>query len=209
MVYADRMRATLTGRAGDWLARNTRPRLIVVSSYGLATFVAWQACNSLSEFGVRDPLARTSIGFATAYLTYVVAVSGWLICMPTLDQQALLDGASDQIATRSPMEVAPGWLDDVAEGVRAAIRQDARNAGGIAIGAAVLGILFLLTFWTYYAPWYMGELMVLAGKVHHGSIGDVASNAWIVEPIRQSFWMAFGLLLHFLLLGSLLTLKFA
>ena len=69
-----------------------------------------------------------------------------------------------------------------------------------------MGILFMLTFWVYHAPWYLGELMVRTGRIQHRISAGSASDAWLVEPLRQSMWMAIGLQFHFVVLEQLLTL---
>lgn len=209
MVYVDRMHKTLTRRAGDWLSRNSRPRLLVLWSYGLAALVAYRSSVSLAALGIIDVATRFSICFLIAYVTYAFVIGIWLTRMPTIHQQTLMRGAPREIETRCPSDGCPEWLEQVVDGALASIRRDSRSVLVLVMCLAILGVVFLLTHWMIYARWYLGELMVLAGKVQHRSVRRVAHDAWVTEPFRQSFWMAFGLLLHFALIGTLVTLKLA
>lgn len=209
MVYVDRMQKTLTGRAGDWLSRNSRPRLLVLGSYGLAALVAYRSSVSLVSLGLSSVTTRFSVCFLIAYVTYAFIIAIWLLRMPTIGQQTLMQDAPGEIETRSPSDGCPEWLEQVVDGARASIQRDSRSILVLVMGLAILGVVFLLSHWMVYARWYLGELLVLAGKVQHRSARQVAHDAWVTAPFRQSFWMAFGLLLHFTLIGTLVTLKFA
>ncbi len=209
MVYVERMRRALTGRTGDWLARNSWPRLVVLGSYGVAASCAYQASISLEHLGVENLTARLSLGFLIAYICYVVLIGIWLRLMPTLQHQTLIQNAPAEIETRSPSEGGHEWMDQATDQARITIQRDARGVVGLVVGLAILGIVFLLGHWLLHARWYLAELMVLSGKVPHRSIRNRRRDSWVREPFRQSFWMAFGLLLHFMLIGQLLSTQIA
>ena len=209
MVYVERMRQTLTRRAGDWLARNSFPRIVVLAAYTIAALVAYQSSVSLEFVGLNNLTARMAIGFLLAWLTYAILIGIWLSLAPTIGSRELLENATDRAQTSAPSDETPDWVESFQRSAQDALRRDAKGVFGLVLGLAIFGVIFLLIYWLAFARWYLGELMVLAGKIQHRSIRGVARDAWIVAPMRQSFWMAFGLLLHFMLIGSLLSLKLA
>lgn len=207
MVYVDRMRRTLTGRTGDWLARNSFPRTVVLASYAVGGLIAYQATVSLQLLGVDSMTIRMIGAFAFAWLTYLCVIALWLRCMPSLDSQALLAEATGNIQTQRPGDSDDEWLEHAIRAAEHQIRRDARSTFALLLGVAILGILFLLTHWMLHARWYLAELMVDAGKIQHRSIRAVSSDEWIFAPVRQSYWLAIGLTAHFALIGMLLTSK--
>ena len=222
MAYRDRMRKALTGRAGDWLARNSCPRIVVLVSYLLGAALAFPASVSLKVSGVESMPVRFAISFLVGYVFYSVLLSVWLRFVPTLDKNALMKG-SNGIQTIGPHEEAINWGDSRSETLhtnpdlikstvnslqREVIRQP-KAIVALPLLVAILGIVFLMAYWLFHARWYLGDLLIRAGRIRHKSLPKPPREAWLIQPYCQSIWMAIALLAHFVLLGMVLQIKIA
>ena len=209
MVYAERMQKTLAGRAGDWLGRNCRPRGAVFLIACLSILIAFTTSFSLTTLDIRSMAWRFGISFAVGYVVYTTSIACWLLTVPQLEHNVLMRSASASIETHDPGEKTQGWIEACTRHHHVSTNADGRGLVGVVIATIILGMLFVIAYRVYFAKWHLGELLVRSGKVSHRSIKHVAAGAWIVEPIRQTIWLAIFLTLQFALLGYCLENELA
>jgi|GEM_PF-2265638 len=210
--YADQMRKALIGRTGDWLARHSWPYATMFLAFVLSFWAAYQCSHHVLGWGGFS--IRFSVNFLAGHFVFVAYLSLWLWTKPSLDQSVLLKGASDAIETQDP------WDDEanesrqriVEETTRSAIRES-RGDGvqgliGLSVLAMIVGTLFVAMHMMWYARWYLGNLLVLGGKVRHRTLQDITAVPWLTAPVRLTVWAAVILLVHYALLGLLLQWAF-
>lgn len=144
---------------------------------------------------------RFGISFAAGYFTYTTSIACWLLTVPQLEHNVLMRDASANIETDDPSDRAHDWIEACMRHRHSAANADGRGLVGVVIATIILGMLFVIAYRVYFAKWHLGELLVRSGKVSHRSIKHVTSGAWIVEPMRQTIWLAIFLTLQFCLLG--------
>jgi len=210
--YAEKMRIALTGRAGDWLARHSWPRLTMLVAFSLSASAAYQFSQYTVGWG--GLAVRFSLSFLVAYAVFVLCLALWLSLKPSVDQAALLDGAPEAIETKNP------WDDEAIENREQVIEHATRSAeqqahtegvGGLivlALVAMIVGTVFVAAHMTWYARWYLGRLLVLGGKVRHRSLTEVPAASCLTAPVQLTLWTAVILLAHYAMLGLLLQWAF-
>jgi len=212
MVYADTMRTALTGRAGDWLARHSWPRITMVAVFSLSAWAAYQCSNWIAGWG--GFATRFSISFLAGYAVFVLCLVCWLWIRPSLDQVALLDGAPDSIETINPWgEEATEAREQFLDGARRSAEHQARADGaqgliGLAVAAIIVGTLFVVLHMVWYARWYLGRLLLLGGKVRHRTLENQQAFSYLAAPVQITIWAAVILLVHYALLGLILQWAF-
>lgn len=211
-LYADEMKRTLTGRAGDWLARNGWPHLTMIVAFAVAGWTAYECSILLMNWA--GLALRFAVNFLASYAAFLFCLSVWLATKPTLDRAALLDGAPKTIETKDP------WDDDAIEQREQLVEHTTRslenaNKGdgaqalvGLALFAMVVGALIVASHMIWYARWHLGRMLVAGGKVTHRTLAAAPAVAWLVTPFRQTVWAAVILLVHYALLGLILQLAF-
>jgi hypothetical protein len=206
------MKRTLTGRAGDWLARNGWPHLTMIVSFAVAGWAAYECSTLLMNWA--GLALRFSVNFLAGYATFLFCLSVWLATKPTLDRSELLDGAPQDIETKDPwddeaIERRGQMAEHVGRSVNDAPQGNAAQAlVGLALLAMIIGALIVASHMIWYARWHLGRMLVAGGKVSHRTLGAAPAVAWLVTPFRQTVWAAVILLVHYALLGLILQLAF-
>ena len=211
-LYSQEMRKALTGRAGDWLARNAWPHVAMTVAFAISGWAAYECSIRITDWG--GLTLRFSINFLAAYAAFLLCLGLWLWTKPTLDRPALLEGAPEFIETKDPWDdEAVELRQKVADEAQRAAR-DANQGGGPqglvtwALFVMVFGPLFVAAHMIWYARWHLGHLLVLSGKVRHRTLMTPPAAAWLVVPFQQTVWAAVILLVHYVLLGLLLQWAF-
>lgn len=210
--YADRMRTALTLLAGDWITRHGRPRMVVVIAF-VASFVAAHfASTLLLSAGLSSMALRFTVCFALGYFVFLLALSGWYLRMPCLESRQLLEGKGAQTRTRDPSEwnADDSTWGDVWDHLAREIEppQAAAALAAFYLLAAVIGTAIVAIYWIYFAPWYLGQLLVLGGKVRHRSLSNSGGAPAPLALMQQTKWIAVILGLHYLGIGIGLQLVF-
>jgi hypothetical protein len=63
-------------------------------------------------------------------------------------------------------------------------------------------------YWIFFAPWFLGQLLVLGGKIQHRTLPESGSASWLLALMQQTKWIAIILGLHYLAIGFALQLIF-
>jgi hypothetical protein len=209
MAYADRMQKVLTGRTGDWIARRSRPWLVMLLAFLAACLSAFECSSMLLTLGVSGMAIRFALSFLAAYAAFLLILSAWFLLMPAIDARSLLDGAPQTIETTSPQDDDTDWEEQVRQAMQHVDAQDrAKALVGFLLIAAVLGALFVMLHWIRFARWYLAELLLLGGKVRHKVTRRLEVAPSFVVLLRQTIWIALTLLVHYSLIGLSLQLAF-
>lgn len=222
MVYSERMQKALVGRAGDWLTRQSLPRLTMTLAVAVGTMASMQCADAI--VGVRSLGLRFPACFLAGYVGYLATLGAWYLCRSPVNSRTLLQDAPPTIRTAEPWSAN---LDDDGDPQNPFSSSDAdfwrqmrestlRDAGKDVPGAliafllsvAFLGAILVGVHRIVYAPWYLGELLVLGGKVRHETSSAPPAQFWAAVLFWQSRYEAIALCVHYVLLGLLLQLVF-
>lgn len=216
MVYADQLRVALTGRLGDWLRRERCPRAVMTFALLFAGLIGFGWSALLFDIGLRNMSMRFSLGYFVAYSAFVLFLGAWLHTAPELNRQRLMDGAPSDICTRDP-----GDIDDTDESsaMRRAFRSsfeheirvrgmDPRGLAGLAIAAAIIGVIAVAWHYIWQAPWHLAQMLIEAGKLRHRALPAPSQFAWLLAPIHRTGWAALILGLHYAAAGWILQAVF-
>jgi hypothetical protein len=184
----------------------------MIVAFVLAAWAAYQC--SLCTVGWGGLAVRFSVNFLAAYAVFALCLDFWLWTKPSLDRSALLDGAPETIETQNPWDdEAIEAREQLIEQSRRSVEHQARAEGaqgliGLAIVAMIVGTLFVAAHMMWHARWYLGNLLVLGGKVRHSTITPPRAVSGLMAPLQLTGWAALILLVHYALLGLLLQWAF-
>lgn len=202
--YRDQMRIVLTCRTGDWLMRQGWPRLEALTVLLVASFAAFACWSSLADAGLQKQGFRIPLSCIAAYAAYLAAIALWIQRVsPVSAKSLLLDGMAGPIATQRPDQTTIDQATDFASDSfdHALDSQEPEGVLWICGTAAILGVLFVLAFFIYHAPYYLGQLLVDGGKIRHRSLPAGTPPSAIALPFLQSWPVALVLFVHYSMIG--------
>lgn len=213
--YAEQMQKALACRAGDWICVHHAPRTIMLFTFLASMASAYGGSSWLLSAGIQSMAVRFAICFVLAYLVFLAVLGCWYLHVPRVGKRELLEQAAAAPRTQDPTDVdreESAWERSFNDGLEQAMQrnpqQGAAALAGLCIFAAIIGALIVAFHWIRYAPWYLGQLLVLGGKVEHRAIPRASPNAWIAVLLSQTKWVAIILFVHYVAIGVGLQLSF-
>lgn len=186
--YHEQLRKSLVCRAGDWLRVKRMPRVtaVFILLVAIATAVG---CGLRFRSGGMESLGLVlPLSCFVGYFAYLATTGVWLLLTACVESNEL---AAKNIG--GPVTLAAqdsGFDDKIRDAIVDAVSRETHqpaNPLGVVVLIGLLGVVFVSIHFVAHAPWYLGELMVNAGKIGHKASPEGAPFDFLYLPFLQSW----------------------